>query len=280
MKKLFLLTMILIAIAMCLPATVRAMSINGIDTVGQGNWGIGGILDIVSGRDEEYTGGIKTYEGETLEMDSDVDVNRQMVKLVYGLFDGWDIYGMFGTSKFNANINWTDTVSGEDYYGNPYSESFTGNFEMNGDSGTVYGLGIKGKTETESGWIFGGDAQYLKQKNDYSGKFKVTDEFYPYEERISGDADFSEWHIALLAGKRMGSLVPYGGIKYSNVKTIINLNWNEYPEDDSETCNFGSKKNVGAVIGTDWNINDSWNLNLEGRFIDETAISIAANWKF
>jgi len=36
----------------------------------------------------------------------------------------------------------------------------------------------------------------------------------------------------------------------------------------------------GVFLGTDYKLNDSWSLNLEGRFVDETAMSFAAKYKF
>jgi len=33
-------------------------------------------------------------------------------------------------------------------------------------------------------------------------------------------------------------------------------------------------------VGTDFKITDTWKLNLEGRFVDETAMSLGATYKF
>lgn len=38
--------------------------------------------------------------------------------------------------------------------------------------------------------------------------------------------------------------------------------------------------NVGVFIGSDYNITKNLSVNVEGRFIDETAMSIGATYKF
>jgi opacity protein-like surface antigen len=49
---------------------------------------------------------------------------------------------------------------------------------------------------------------------------------------------------------------------------------------ESFTIRFKTKNSVGPFVGLDYKFNDNLSLNLEGRFIDETAVSFSANYKF
>ena len=265
MKRLFLLSLVMI---LCLPITIYAASIGGADTVGQGMFSISASQDLIFGRDGEYTGGIETSSTETIEMSSDEKINRTMVKGSYGLLEGLDIYALVGTSDFNSNLNWTVSNPGN---------TFSGKIEPEGDYGFTYGFGMKAKKEFETDWILGCDVCYFRHENDFDGTNSWNINNVPYTESVSGSATFGEWDVAPYVAKRMGDFVPYLGVKYSDVKTKYNLEWEE---GDSDICKFSSENNVGMFLGTDWELNDTWSLNLEGEFINEKAVSFALVGKF
>lgn len=263
MKKLCLL--LSLVIFLCLPVVSYAASIGGAETVGQGKFDISVNQDFIFGRDGKYTGATpELSSGTTFEISSEIDsINRTMVKGSYGLSDGLDIYALLGTSDFKSTQDWT--LSG--------GTNIAGKIKLEGDSGFAYGGGVKAKKELENDWIIGCDVQYLEHRNDFSG---TSENNSPSTKSASGDVTFREWHSAPYVAKKIGDFVPYLGVKYSSVKTKYKIDW----EDGSTNkYKYDSKNNVGVFLGTDWKLNDTWSLNLEGRFIDEEAVSFAFVWK-
>lgn len=260
MKKLFLL--LSLVIFLCVPVASHAAGIGGAETVGQGKFGISASQDFILGREGKYTGGAEVGSNTTLEGSSEIDsINRTMVKGSYGLADGLDFYALLGASDFESTLPWT--LSG--------GTNESGEYKFNGDYGVAYGGGMKAKMELENNWIIGCDIQYLEHRNDFSGTNSTS------TDSLVGDVTFREWHSASYVAKKIGNFVPYVGAKYSSVKTKYKIKW----EDGStSTLKFDSKNNVGVFLGTDWELNDTWSLNLEGRFVDETAISFSAGYKF
>ncbi len=98
----------------------------------------------------------------------------------------------------------------------------------------------------------------------------------------------TEWQIALLASTEIdmanaemgiSKIVPYGGVKYSDVRGHLQLVTTANSE--YRTGPIKAKDNVGIVIGTDLvGKNDSYSVNLEGRFIDETAMTVGLSVLF
>ena len=271
MKRFFLLLNLVIFLCLSIVVQgVHAADIGGTGTVGQGNLGLSAYQDSILGRDGKYTRGIETGPNETMEMVSDTKINRTMIKCSYGLFDWLDFYAMAGASDFKSNIDAT--------IGNSSGQTLEGKFKINGNHGFTYGLGMKAEKEFENpAWILGCDFRYLEQRNDFDGTFGMAMNGVSYEESINGDATFREGHFAPYLAKEIWNLVPYFGVKFSNVWTEYNLEWEN---GESDTCKFSAKNNVGMFLGIDWELNDAWSLNLEGRLIDEQAVSVAINYKF
>jgi hypothetical protein len=86
-----------------------------------------------------------------------------------------------------------------------------------------------------------------------------------------------EWQVALAVSYQMDQFIPYIGGKYSDssgdAKTTI-VNDKEYKVD------FRNKTKVGMFVGGDFLVNDSFTANIEGRFFDETALSLGATLRF
>jgi hypothetical protein len=85
-----------------------------------------------------------------------------------------------------------------------------------------------------------------------------------------------QWQVALAVSYQMDQFIPYIGGKYSDAsgdaKTTID--GTEYK------VNFKNKNKVGMFVGGDFLVNDSLTANVEGRFFDETALSLGATLRF
>jgi hypothetical protein len=99
---------------------------------------------------------------------------------------------------------------------------------------------------------------------------------HPPKEK-AGDVKYSaiwdEWQLSLLVSKGIRNFSPYLGVKASQLYIIRKDNlqgdwtWN------------GARDHFGIIVGSSVDILKDWYLNLEGRFIDETAFSAALSYR-
>jgi hypothetical protein len=88
--------------------------------------------------------------------------------------------------------------------------------------------------------------------------------------------ELKQWQVALGIAYQLDQAVPYVGVKFANsagkaAATIGSENF---------VNKFDNKSNVGIFVGSDFVINDSLTINIEGRFLDETALSMGAATRF
>jgi hypothetical protein len=85
-----------------------------------------------------------------------------------------------------------------------------------------------------------------------------------------------QWQVALAVSYQMDQFIPYIGGKYSDARgdAKTSISTNPYK------VNFKNKNKVGMFVGGDFLVNDSFAANVEGRFIDETALSLGAILRF
>jgi len=313
-RKLMLLSLITL---LCLPVIVYAASIGGVETQGQGKFAIGMDQEFVFDKDMkdftvgddftyDYTrnilidgvptdldlvGSMSTFK-QKLELDN---MSRSMMKLSYGVLDHLDIFVRLGAANFKEKIKGEASDSGtfdDPISGN--SGTYAGIVEntgtLKGDSAFAWGLGAKGVIPFENGWFLGVQAQYLTHKNSLknsmkekeSGTFEVTagpdtgttGTYASAEEEMNWNAKATvqEWQIAPYVAKKLGNFIPYFGVKYSDQRM-------QYKEEDMK-LKLKAADNFGLFLGTDYKIGKNFSLNIEGRFIDETAMSLAATYKF
>ncbi len=262
MRRLILLGLVVF----CLPMAVYAAGISGAETLGQGKIAVGLDQEFVFDRDMKLKSIDPALDpGETVETKPEISsMCRTMVKTSYGLLENLDIYVKLGTTDFKGKMPWTWTESGD---------SETGLMRVKGDSAFAYGFGLKGAYNLENDWIVGCDVQYLRHKNDYKG----VDLGDWGEESFKGNVIFREWQVAPYVAKKIGNFVPYLGVKYSDLRTKFKVIWED---DEVETWKMKADNNIGIFLGTDYKFTDNWKLNVEGRFVDETAMNVACVYRF
>lgn len=314
MKKLILLSLVTL---LCLPLAVYAASMGGAETQGKGKFAVGLDQEFVFDKDykdvtlddgQNYAdiitpliGGVPInlntigVLGNT-ETKTEIDnMSRSMIKLSYGVLDHLDIFVRLGEANFKQEIKGEASDSG--IFIDPLSGTTgtyagvvenTGTFK--GKSAFAWGLGAKGVYPLENDWFLGMQAQYLRHRNSLkcsmkekeSGTFVATagpgagttGTFESAEEEMlwNAKATVQEWQIAPYVAKKLGSFVPYFGVKYSDQRE-------EYKDEDGK-IKFKADDNFGVFVGTDYNIGKNFSLNIEGRFVDETAMSFGATYKF
>lgn len=262
MRKIMVLVVVL---ALGLPATLFAASIGGALTQGKGKLAIGVEQEFIFDRDMKFdkTTFALTSESEGMKIDH---IYRTLAKVSYGLLDNLDIYVKLGAADFEAKRSWYNAGiedAREDY---------------KGKSAFAYGFGLKGTYALKDDWLIGADIQYLRHVNDFSEPFVIIGDRYTG----SGKATFQEWQVALYLAKSIGNFVPYIGGKYSDLRIVTknSVPWAEVPNPWSAKTRDKADDIFGVFVGTDYKITNNWKVNIEGRFIDETAMSVGVTYKF
>jgi len=314
MKRIILLGLV---VFLCLPVVVYAASMGGVETQGQGKFAIGMDQEFVFDKDYkdvtlgdasayDYTGTI-LINGEPTDLHiigavgeskSKLELNnmsRSMIKLSYGVLDNLDIFVRLGEANFKEKIKGEASDSGtfdDPISGN--SGTYTGIVEntgtFTGKSALAWGLGAKGVYPFENGWFLGIQAQYLTHRNSLKNKMAekesgtavvtagpdtgttATFESAGEEYQWNAKATVQEWQIAPYVAKKLGNFIPYLGVKYSDQR----INY----KDEDMKMKMKATDNFGVFLGTDYKIGKNFSLNIEGRFIDETAMSVGATYRF
>lgn len=296
MRRITLILMSVLFVTLGLSSVVLAASVgNTADTQGgSGKFSLGleydGIFNrdmkVKSGSYKQTEAGMASKETYPFSGDSINDVkmrsNRFFLKGSAGVHPNLDFYVKLGVSDLTWKQKYLSPgVSAE-------------RDKIDGDHGFAWGIGAKAKIyETSGGLRFMADAQYMRYKVDGDYRVNGTD-----LKEVIMDSDPSitdpvyntkttlqEWQIALYVNKTFGQFSPYAGMKYSDA--ILN---NELNISFTDSIGFLSKKfetkyradkNIGIFIGADIHIiSKKLSMNIEGRFIDETAVTVGMNYRF
>jgi opacity protein-like surface antigen len=237
--------------------------------------------EILFNRDMELENGLywNIPSGRTIGYTEEIDpLYSTMAKVSYGVLDNLDIYLRLGTSDYNSKCSYAETGT----VGGVPTGDDVGTIEINGENAFAWAIGAKGAYNLTKSWILGCDIQYLRHEND----LKVNDSWTQYNvdgsvwgtgsDDYTGKVTFQEWHVAPYVALKLGNFVPYIGGKYSDLRTDYKLDW---PPDNNKP-EFKADHNFGVFLGTDYKIGKNFSINLEGRFVDETAMSFGATYGF
>ncbi len=290
---------VLFVFVLGLPLTGRAATVgNPAEVVGAaGRFSLGVEYDGITGRDLEWKGGTIVMKSESTTItetipaaggsieDFEVESSRVFLKGTFGIRPDVDLYVKLGIA--DADWSLTDKAPGE-----PDSRA-----EFDGDIDIAYGAGVKAKVFQASGGLrFMADAQYVRYEveGDFKTDGKDFDEDFVDDMRATDpNATFSstkktklqQWQIALYVQGTVGIFSPYGGVKYSEVKTDFSLDGSGRYLDIPYTVEIDGEgeadSNFGVFLGTDaYVIPNRLSVNVEGRFLDETAFSLGATYRF
>ncbi len=210
--------------------------------------------DFISERELENT--------DNTELEMEMDFLQS--KIAYRITDKINLYALLGTVR-NAKIV-------EKYISNTYKYFFDNDFAWGiGASVLIY--------EFENGIKIGADGKYRTAEANLT-EIDINGTKYGMSSISDVSGKFEEHQISLSIAKEFGEVVkfiPYTGIKYSDVKvqaegTILGVTY--------KTDNVGSKNIIGGHVGIEIALVDNFNIYVEGRFIDETAVSTGFTWKF
>lgn len=251
MKKL-LFVGLMVSLCLCLAMPVYSASVGGAETQGKGKIGVGIDQDFIFNRDMKHTKGADGVDWGKVNIDS---MSRTTGKISYGLLDNLDVYTKLGIAgskiKGKTNDPW---LGSEADYGADTNNAF------------VWGLGAKATYEFTENWLLGIDAQYLRDAHN------GTSVSYTGADNWKAKYVIQEWQVAPYVARRIGKLMPYLGMKYSDLR--INH------KDANDKISFKADNNWGVFTGLGYKMTENLSFNVEGRFVDETAMSFGATWVF
>ena len=171
-----------------------------------------------------------------------------------------DIYGLMGTADLKID-NWT-----------------TNDYTLETDRALAWGGGFKlllYETEEYGDGIL---------RVSLSGNYRDYDPGIETVKKSGADVSgvikrefrYREWQGSLGLSYTSLELTPYFGVKYSDCECKLEI-------DDQETIHkikANSKDIIGVFVGVDYLFAENVALNLEGRFIDETALSVGIKINF
>lgn len=185
--------------------------------------------------------------------------NWYMSKISYTMADKVDLYCLLGGA------------SGE------FSEKYSGvDLKYETEGAFAWGLGATFLlNEFENGIRLGLDGRYRQVEPDIDEV--ILNNVDVSSIITSGSIEYKEWQVALGISKEFEQFVPYGGIKYTDVEASMKATilGTTYKTDD-----INSDGVFGIFIGCDFLPTENISIGVEGRFIDETAVTVAATYHF
>lgn len=231
---------------------------------GVGKFSLGVEYDGVFDRDMDLDSTSILGPGESIK-DAEFESNRILVKGTLGLHPNLDIFVKLGAADADGEFK----IGGAGF---PDIK-----VEFDGDWDFAWGIGAKGKLyQSPSGIRLMADIQYLWYEVDGDIDIEGIDLaiFGPYD----AETEIQEWQVALYVNKTIGMFSPYAGVKYSDMDVETDIDWQGGGKDEID---FEADDNFGVFLGTDfYAIPNILSFNIEGRFVDETALSVGLNWRF
>lgn len=125
---------------------------------------------------------------------------------------------------------------------------------------------------------FGVDGRYRSTKADLKKAIVGgTDYKLPHTTVDSKDFKYEDWQVAAETSLQWKSFIPYFGVKYSDLEASseLTISGTTYKADDIE-----AKENIGVFVGMDILVLDYISYTIEGRFIDERALTLSGTIRF
>lgn len=311
MRKFTFLTLLFVLIS---PMASHASTIGDPETLGKNKWGVGLDGDYVYNRplkSETWStrqtifarpAGITefvNYDMETSKLKI-TEMYRTSAKVSYGLLESLDVYLKLGTSQ--KQIRGSFSGSGVAILPPPTNTLaatiYNGSLKYSTENAFTYGGGVKLTHEFNEGWSIGVLGQYLREESNYKASRQYIQDLtgspgiFSFED-WHGELTTQEWSIAPYLAKKIKNFTPYVGFVYtilrmkdrarlptsiasssSSATEVIDLSREGY------TLKFDNKRSIGPFVGLNYKFNDRWSINIEGRFVDETAISLEGNCIF
>lgn len=204
---------------------------------------------------EQYSEGygrVDTYEQETNSGTVTFNIENRV-----------DLFAILGSSRANGDWRFVDPLQ------NVYRIELETNYDF------LWGIGVRGILYEDEGICL-----------DMGGRFEqcscepswLTSNGVP--QAVSHSMLFwREWQIDLDLSYEIDIFAPYIGVKYSNVRVELN-GFDESISAKGNSNHFKNRVPLGIFIGCGLSSSKYFMLNVEGRLIDETAVTVSGDIRF
>lgn len=196
----------------------------------------------------------------------DMDIISNYGEITLNLFDRVDLFARLGTGHFTQSYRYRESGTGANNEVDIYSES---DFK--------WGLGARAI-------IYNWDNTVLTLSGDYSRmkpKIERLSLAGTSAEQPNVKARVRDWGVGLAVSHQLDMVTPYIGVKFGDAKVKYNQS---VPDGGSSFAinlrELEARTNVGLVLGCSVLADKKFNVNLEGRLIDENAASVSADLRF
>lgn len=178
--------------------------------------------------------------------------------------DRLDIFGVFGSSRTNAEWRFTDAI------GN------VNQVEMETLYHFLWGVGARGILFEWGNTTLGIGGRY--ESCNYDPEWLTLDgvNIDPSGTRMN----WHEWQVDLDISYRIDLLTPYIGLKYSSANSKLSGFSIPIASNGVGKNHFTNRTPVGLFIGCSLSTGKYFMLNVEGRLIDEEAVTISGDIRF
>ena len=165
-----------------------------------------------------------------------------------------------------------------------------GNTSLHIEQKPFSNLRLKYGTSDAFSWEIGGRVLLAYWSNFHLGIDAKYFKSNPKIKKISinGDAislhgatfDSEQWQVGLGVSHRFNYWAPYIGVKYSNI-------WGKFKYGDvlklspwGHSMNFENRFPLGPFVGCSFFLQRGLNINIEGRWVNETAMTVSGDFRF
>lgn len=212
---------------------------------------------VADGRMKQYEQGhgrVDTYQQDT---------NSGTVTL--NILDRLDVYGVFGSSRTQADWRFQDDVAGT-----------VTRIDMETKYNFLWGAGARAILYEWCNTSLGLGGRYSSA--NYRPVWLTADGVV---QSVSGThCSWREWQINLDVSYKIDLFTPYIGIKYSNARTKLKDFSIPISSDLTGSNSFKNRVPVGLYVGCSLSTGQYFMLNIEGRLIDEEAVTVSGDFRF
>ncbi len=189
--------------------------------------------------------------------------NTNSGTLTFNIVDRLDIYGVFGSSRMEADWRFSS--------GGSISRA-----QLQSKYRFLWGVGARGILYEWGCAILGIGGRYSGSQPKPSW---MTINGTPISVS-GGQVHWSEWQIDLDLAYKIELFTPYVGIKYANVATKLKGFSSSIANNGTGSLHMCSRTPVGVVVGCSLSTGKYFMFNVEGRLIDEEAITVSGDIRF
>ena len=202
---------------------------------------------------------------------SEIDQSQAVLaKVDYAFNENYSLYGKLGMADLETKLT---GVSGADRA--PYKLDYGFGFAWGIGGKASYPIGQDGLRAIL-------DLQYLRWESSLDS---LTVNGTKPSSVSASDVAVSDLSLSGILAKGWGNFTPYLGVKLSRVivdygtvshagVTVGSTSFLGF------TGDFESDNNIGMITGAEYKVTDNLSLNVEGRFIDETAVTGGLTYRF